>query len=104
MQSNTRGRITFATAGANTRTTQLFINYGNNSRLDSGFVPFGEVTEGMEVVDQIYSGYLQQPDQGEIQAQGKAYLDANFPMLDRITAATIVTAPAAAKPTAADKQ
>jgi peptidyl-prolyl cis-trans isomerase A (cyclophilin A) len=91
-QSNTRGRITFATAGPNTRTTQLFINFGDNARLDgSGFAPFGEVTEGMEVVDKIYSGYGERPSQGSIQAQGKAYLDASFPMLDRITSATIVT-------------
>jgi peptidyl-prolyl cis-trans isomerase A (cyclophilin A) len=91
-QSNTRGRITFATAGPNTRTTQLFISFGNNARLDSlGFAAFGEVTEGMDVVDKIYSGYGEQPDQGAIQAQGKAYLDKSFPMLDKITAATIVT-------------
>ena len=90
-QSNTRGRITFATAGPNTRTTQLFINFGNNAGLDGqGFAPFGEVTEGMEVVDMIYSGYGEQPDQGAIQAQGKAYLDARFPKLDHITSATIV--------------
>jgi peptidyl-prolyl cis-trans isomerase A (cyclophilin A) len=89
-QSNTRGRITFATAGPNTRTTQLFINFGDNSRLDNlGFAPFGEVTEGMEVVDQIYAGYGEQPDQSSIRSQGKAYLDASFPMLDRILSATL---------------
>ena len=59
------------------------------------FAPFGEVTEGMDVVDKIYSGYREQPNQGLIQSQGKEYLDANFPMLDRITSATIVKAPAA---------
>jgi peptidyl-prolyl cis-trans isomerase A (cyclophilin A) len=91
MQSNTRGRITFATAGPNTRTTQLFINFGDNSRLDGlGFAPFGEVVQGMEVVDQIYAGYGEQPDQSLIRTQGKAYLDANFPMLDRILSATIL--------------
>jgi peptidyl-prolyl cis-trans isomerase A (cyclophilin A) len=94
-QSNTRGRITFATGGVNTRTTQLFINYGDNSRLDGAFAPFGEVTEGMDVVDKIYPGYREQPNQGLIQSQGKEYLDANFPMLDRITSATIVTTPVA---------
>ena len=91
MQSNTRGRITFATAGPNTRTTQLFINFGDNSRLDGlGFAPFGEVVQGMDVVDQIYAGYGEQPDQTSIRTQGKAYLDANFPMLDRILSAAIL--------------
>jgi peptidyl-prolyl cis-trans isomerase A (cyclophilin A) len=96
-QSNRRGTITFATAGPNTRTTQLFINYGNNAALDSqGFAPFGEVIEGMDVVDKINAEYREQPDQGRIQAQGKAYLDRSFPRLDRITAAVIV--PPAPKP------
>jgi peptidyl-prolyl cis-trans isomerase A (cyclophilin A) len=90
MQSNTRGRITFATAGPNTRTTQLFINFGDNSRLDElGFAPFGEVIQGMDVVDRIYAEYGEQPDQSAIRSQGKAYLDANFPMLDRILSAAI---------------
>jgi len=93
MQSNTRGRITFATAGPNTRTTQLFINYADNSRLDGlGFTPFGEVIRGMDVVDQIYSGYGEQPNQGSIRTEGKAYLESNFPMLDKIVSATIVPA------------
>ena len=57
-QSNTRGMLTFATAGPNTRTTQIFINLGDNSNLDSmGFSPFGKVTSGMEVVDKLYSEY-----------------------------------------------
>lgn len=90
-QSNKRGTITFATAGPNTRTTQLFINYGDNAGLDSqGFSPFGQVVEGMDVVDKIYAGYGEQPDQGRLQSEGKAYTDKNFPMLDKILSATIV--------------
>ncbi len=95
-ESNTRGMVTFAqTAARNSRSTQLFINYGDNSRLNADrFAPFGEVTKGMEVVDQIYSGYGERPDQGAITSQGKAYLDKNFPRLDRITSMTIVDTPA----------
>jgi peptidyl-prolyl cis-trans isomerase A (cyclophilin A) len=91
-QSNKPGTITFATAGPNTRTTQLFINFGDNKFLDGqGFSPFGTVTSGMEVVQSLYSGYGEKPDQGAIQSQGKAYLDKNFPNLDTIKSATIVT-------------
>jgi peptidyl-prolyl cis-trans isomerase A (cyclophilin A) len=95
--SNTRGTVTFATAGPNSRTTQLFINYGDNSRLDSmGFSPIGAVTSGMEVVDQLYSGYGdgaprgRGPDQGRIQSEGNPYLDREFPELDRIHKASLV--------------
>ena len=91
-QSNKPGTLTFATAGPNTRTTQLFINFGNNTFLDSqGFSPFGQVTSGMDVVQKLYAGYGERPDQGAITTQGKAYLDKNFPMIDSIKSATIVT-------------
>ena len=91
-ESNTRGRVTYATAGRGTRTTQLFINYSNgNRRLDrQGFAPFGEVTEGMNVVDKLYSGYGEGapsgsgPDQKRIESQGNPYLQAEFPKLDYI--------------------
>jgi cyclophilin family peptidyl-prolyl cis-trans isomerase len=96
-QSNHTGYLTFATAGANTRTTQLFINLAENgSQLDGqGFAAFGQVTTGMDVVQKIYSGYGESPDQAQITAQGKAYLDKSFPKLDHIVSAT-VTSPAPA--------
>jgi peptidyl-prolyl cis-trans isomerase A (cyclophilin A) len=97
--SNTRGTITFATAGPNTRTTQLFINFGNNTGLDrQGFSPFGKVTEGMDVVDKINSEYGDGPpygsgpNQGRVQGEGNAFLKKDFPNLDYIKSATIVPA------------
>jgi peptidyl-prolyl cis-trans isomerase A (cyclophilin A) len=99
-QTNRRGSLTFATAGPNTRTTQLFINLVDNPRLDTmGFSPFGQVVEGMEAVEKIYSGYGETPNQARITSDGKAYLDKEFPKLDSIKTAAIVT-PAApsAKP------
>lgn len=96
--SNERGLVTFAMKGKDTRTTQLFINYGNNARLDQmGFSPFGKVVEGMEVIDQINAEYEQQPRQDLITAQGTEYLKAKFPNMDMIKRATIV-APEASKP------
>lgn len=92
LQHNTRGTLTFATAGPATRTTQLFINLGDNASLDSqGFSPLGRVVEGMDVVDRIYAGYGEQPNQGLIEMRGNAYLSSQFPKLDSIAHATIVT-------------
>lgn len=90
-QSNKRGYMTFATAGEHSRTTQVFINFKNNDFLDSqGFAPFAEVIEGMENVDAIYSGYLERPDQGAIQAEGNNYLERSFPKLDYVMQATVL--------------
>jgi cyclophilin family peptidyl-prolyl cis-trans isomerase len=92
--SNIRGTIAYADAGADTRTTQVYINFANNSRLDAmGFTVFGTISEeDMLKVDKIYSGYQQDPDQDLIYSQGDAYLAANFPKLDYINKTTIITA------------
>ncbi|MGD0438878.1 MAG: peptidylprolyl isomerase [Bryobacteraceae bacterium] len=100
--SNKRGTITFATAGPNTRSTQFFINFKDNTFLDNqGFAPFGEVVEGMDVVDKLYTGYgdaPQGPDQGRLAEEGKPYLDKNFPKLDSIKSAKVLPAEPAAAP------
>lgn len=91
-QSNKRGFVTFAKTGApNSRSTQIFINYGDNSSLDSqGFAPFGQVISGMEAVDKFYTyGRQNVPDQGRITAEGNAYLQKEYPKLDFIKKATI---------------
>ena len=95
--SNKRGYITFATAGPNTRTTQVFINYADNNGLDrQGFSPFGRVISGMSVVDTFYAEYGEGapqgngPGQDQIQKEGNAYLIKNFPKLDYIKKATII--------------
>lgn len=95
-ESNTRGMVTFATAGPNTRTTQIFINLADNKRLDSqGFAPFGKVVSGMEAVDAFYSAYGEMsprgngPDPEQIEAQGNPYLESKFPRLDYIQKATL---------------
>jgi peptidyl-prolyl cis-trans isomerase A (cyclophilin A) len=90
-QGNTRGFVTFAKSSEpNSRTTQLFVNFADNSRLNrQGFAPFGRVTMGMEVVDKIFSGYGEKPDQDRIEKEGNAYLTKNFPKLDYIKKATI---------------
>ncbi|MGA2422002.1 MAG: peptidylprolyl isomerase [Candidatus Acidiferrum sp.] len=109
-QQNVRGFVSFATSGPNTRTTQVFINYGDNKRLDAmGFAPFGQVTDGMSVVDSLYGEYGEGapegagPDQEQINKQGRPYLDKGWPKLDTIKTAVIVgePAPAAKKKAAA---
>jgi peptidyl-prolyl cis-trans isomerase A (cyclophilin A) len=95
-QSNNRGTITFATAGPNTRTSQVFINFADNANLDaSGFAPFGRVISGMDVVDKLNAEYGEGaprgrgPDQGRLQREGNAYLAQSFPRLDFVKKATI---------------
>jgi peptidyl-prolyl cis-trans isomerase A (cyclophilin A) len=93
-ERNVRGAVTFASAGPDSRTTQLFINLGSNNRLDPiGFAPIGSVTGGMSVVDQFYSGYADAPTshQAEMQTEGNAWLDKNYPKLDSIKTARIVS-------------
>ncbi len=96
-QSNKRGMVTFATAGPNTRTTQVFINFGDNSALDGqGFAPFGQVVSGMKVVDSLNAEYGEGaprgrgPDQGRMQKEGNAYLAKQFNRMDYVKKATIV--------------
>jgi cyclophilin family peptidyl-prolyl cis-trans isomerase len=94
--SNVAGTITFAKSSMpNSRTSQVFINLANNEKLDGmGFSPFGKVVEGMDVVKQFYAEYGSDPSdaQQQIQAQGNAFLDRQYPKLDFIKKATIVGA------------
>jgi peptidyl-prolyl cis-trans isomerase A (cyclophilin A) len=98
-QSNTRGTVTYATAGPNTRTTQIFINLGDNGSLDErGFSPFGKVISGMEVVDRLYADYGdgppdgQGPEQKRIEREGHVYLEKSFPLLDTIKTTAVISA------------
>ena len=94
-QSNKKGYVTFATAGPNTRTTQLFVNYGDNASLDKqGFSPFGEVTTGMDVVEKLYNGYGEIYKRSDFQlpkfmSEGNAYMEKQFPRMDFIKTVTI---------------
>jgi cyclophilin family peptidyl-prolyl cis-trans isomerase len=96
VKSNLRGTVGFAFAVPNGRSTQVFINLGDNSRLDSqGFVPFGRVVKGMEVVDSLYDGYGEESGGGirggkqqPLFDGGNAWLDAHFPRLDKLIRAS----------------
>ena len=90
-QSNLHGTVTFATAGPNTRTTQLFISLADNPRLDAlGFAPLGRVTKGLSIVDALNGQYGESPSQDEIEKQGNVYLKRTFPKLDYIVTARVV--------------
>jgi peptidyl-prolyl cis-trans isomerase A (cyclophilin A) len=102
VQSNLRGYLTYAMGGPNTRTTQVFINLVDNKGLDDkGFSAFGQVTEGMEVVEALYAGYGegapdgQGPEQDKIEKSGKPYLDKGFDKLDSIKTTTLILPPGA---------
>ena len=93
---NRRGTVVFATAGPNTRTTQLFVNLADNAQLDGmGFAPIGEVVRGMEVVERLHAGYGEGapygpgPDQGRIMREGNRYLRSAFPELDSIASVAL---------------
>jgi peptidyl-prolyl cis-trans isomerase A (cyclophilin A) len=103
-QSNLRGYVSFATAGPNTRTTQVFISFGNNARLDaSGFAPFGKVVEGMKIADSLFADYGEGapngtgPDQNRLQMEGNPYLLKEFPKLDFVKSAVIADSALPAK-------
>jgi peptidyl-prolyl cis-trans isomerase A (cyclophilin A) len=89
--------VSYAMAGPGSRTTQIFINFGNNGSLDpQGFAPFGEVTQGMDVVDKLHAGYGDAeprgkgPNQTRVRNEGNEYMDRDFPQLDRVMRATVV--------------
>ena len=85
IESNKKGYVSFATSGEDSRSSQMFINFGDNSRLDgTGFAPFENVVQGMDVVDQIFSGYGETPEQRAIQNKGNSYLESQFPNLSYI--------------------
>jgi peptidyl-prolyl cis-trans isomerase A (cyclophilin A) len=96
MKGNVRGTLSFAAGGANTRTTQIYINYGDNTRLDTlGFAVFGQVVRGMStVVDSFHFGYGESaaggPNQQNISREGNAYLRKNFPLLDYVITARVI--------------
>lgn len=108
-RSNVRGTLTFASAGEDTRTTQLFINLADNGRLDGmGFAPVGEVVQGMSSVDSLYAGYGEGaprgegPSQARILEEGNAYLAREFPELDSIRSVRVQEGPVPDTPPAGD--
>jgi peptidyl-prolyl cis-trans isomerase A (cyclophilin A) len=90
---NDAGTVSFASAGPNTRTTQVFVNLGRNANLDTSFAPFGVVTSGLGVVRSLYARYgdAPTPHQGEMMTQGNAYLDKAWPKLDSIETARVTS-------------
>jgi peptidyl-prolyl cis-trans isomerase A (cyclophilin A) len=99
-QHNTPGYVAFSNTGPNTRSTQVFINLGDNSArndIEAGFAPFGQVVEGMDVVERLYSGYgehsgggMRAGHQDRIFDGGNAYLDREYPKLDKLLRVTLM--------------
>ena len=96
-RGNVRGTLSFAKGGANSRTTQLFVNLKNNQRLDPmGFSVVAQVVAGMDVADSLYQGYGDGPPRGKgpsqdrITTEGEAYLARDFPLLDRVLTARVI--------------
>lgn len=96
-EKNRRGTLSFAQNGPNTRTTQIFINLADNKRLDGqGFVPFGRITEGIEIADKLAFLYGETapsgagPDAAKAEAMGNSYLISQFPRLDHIKSARVI--------------
>ena len=100
--SNARGTVAFATAGPNTRATQLFVNFGDNGQLDGmGFSPIGRIVEGMDVLERLYAGYGEMDRTGPrsqcMDSSGNAYLEQEFPQLDGIVRVSILEPPTEAR-------
>lgn len=95
-QKNLKGTISFAQSGKRSRRTQVFVNLKDNAELDSGFTPFGRVSQGLDIFERLYSEYGEWdppgrgPNVGRIQTQGNSYLDVSFPKLDKIIRAKAV--------------
>lgn len=99
IQHNTRAFVAFANTGPDTRSTQVYINTGDNTRNDkeNGFAPFGRVIESMDIVEKLYGGYGEQAGGGmraghqdAMFAGGNAYLDREFPKLDKLIRASVI--------------
>jgi peptidyl-prolyl cis-trans isomerase A (cyclophilin A) len=94
-QTNLRGRVSFASFGPHTRTTQLFINYRDNASIDRDYAPIAEVVKGMNVISSLWKGYGDAPPRGagprpaRIFAEGEAYLAKEFPKLDYVKTARV---------------
>ncbi len=91
--SNTRGTVSFAASGKDSRTMQVFVNLGNNAPLDKqGFSPFGQVISGMNVFAKFQT-YKEDINQSQLIREGGSYIEMFFPKMDRITKAELITTP-----------